>query len=198
MTKNRIEGFSDAVFAIVITLLIIEVKVPEVDKNQLNNALLELTPKMIAYVLSFVVIGLYWIIHHTMLQFIEKVNRNMLLLNLLILLVVVFIPFPTALLGSYPLERTPVVLYGVTLFTANMLSLFFWIYITSRKEFVKEYLSKKYSRLVVVTHLIAMFLYLVAIAISNVDVLFSYVIYITVPLFFILANPIINKVVSKY
>src|SRR5262245_64949041 len=99
MNKTRLEAFSDGVFAIVITLLIRNVHVPDGYTLTLQS-LRPLLPPLGTFVLSFIIVGVYWIAHHHMLHFVVEVNRRMLWLNLLLLLCVVFIPFPTSLLGT--------------------------------------------------------------------------------------------------
>ncbi len=193
MTKNRLEAFSDGVFAIVITLLILEVKVPLVDKAQLNSSLVVLMPKILSFILSFVVVGSYWVAHHTMMAFVEKVDRSVLWFNLLILLTVAFIPFPTALLGEYTYVRTPVILYGISLSLVNITGTIFWIYVTYKNRFVKNTLSKKFSNFVGFIHLIPVLFYLLSIGLSFISITLSYIIYFLVPLFFILPNPLILK-----
>lgn len=197
MNKNRLEAFSDGVFAIVITLLILEIKIPVVDKARLNHSLIEIIPKILAFILSFIIIGMYWVAHHTMIQFLEKTDRTVLWLNLLILLTVAFIPFPTALLGEYPYERTPVILYGISLSCVNISLLLFWKFITWKNRFVKQNLPRSLSRFVILIQLTPVVFYLIAIALSYVNITLSYIIYFFVPLFFILPNPLIKKRVES-
>jgi TMEM175 potassium channel family protein len=74
MSKNRVEALSDGVFAIVITLLILDIRVPDVEYNQLLSSLVALLPRILAYVISFGVIGVYWLAHHQSLQLIGRLN----------------------------------------------------------------------------------------------------------------------------
>jgi TMEM175 potassium channel family protein len=99
--KSRTEAFSDGVFAIAITLLIIEVRPPHSEAGGLAGDLANLWPKYAAYVVSFVIIGIIWVNHHQIFERITAVDRPLLFLNLLLLLTVAFLPFPTALLGDY-------------------------------------------------------------------------------------------------
>jgi uncharacterized membrane protein len=105
----RIEAFSDAVFAIAITLLIIEIGVPHLEEEPpgttLPQALVGLWPSFLAYVISFLQIGVIWANHHNRFRFIERSDHGLLFLNILFLMCVAFIPFPTALLAEY-LEGT--------------------------------------------------------------------------------------------
>ena len=101
MPTSRVEAFSDGVFAIAITLLIIEVRPPDSGAGELAGDLANLWPKYAAYVVSFVIIGIIWVNHHQIFERITAVDRPLLFLNLLLLLTVAFLPFPTALLGEY-------------------------------------------------------------------------------------------------
>jgi uncharacterized membrane protein len=101
MPKSRTEAFSDGVFAIAITLLIIEVRVPDSEAGDLARDLANQWPSYAAYVVSFAIIGIIWVNHHDIFERITTVDRPLLFLNLVLLLTVAFLPFPTALLGEY-------------------------------------------------------------------------------------------------
>ena len=99
METNRLEAFSDGVFAIAITLLVLEIKVPP-PGTALGAELLHLWPSYLAYVVSFLVIGAIWINHHAMFHHIVRVDGTLLLLNVLHLMLIAFLPFPTAVLAE--------------------------------------------------------------------------------------------------
>lgn len=118
MNKARFEAFSDGVFAFAITLLILGIALPEAryaSNGQLTSALLHLWPNVIAYALSFAVIGIMWQNHHALFRLIERVDRTTVFLNLLLLAGTAFIPFATSTLGSYPTMPASAFLYGVVL-----------------------------------------------------------------------------------
>jgi uncharacterized membrane protein len=120
MNKARVESFSDGVFAFAITLLVLSIPIPDIksaDDQILSTALLRAIPQLIPYVTSFATIGIIWLNHHSMFHEVEKVEHTTLTLNLLLLLVVAFIPYPTGVIGRYGALRSAVVLYGAT-FTA--------------------------------------------------------------------------------
>ena len=101
---TRLETFSDGVFAIAITLLVLEIRVPPAHADAagtLGSALLRLWPSYLGYVISFATIGIMWVNHHTMFEHIRRVDRTFLLINVLFLLVVAFIPFPTAVVAEH-------------------------------------------------------------------------------------------------
>jgi uncharacterized membrane protein len=101
---ERLEAFSDGVFAIAITLLILEVHVPQIDdsttQGALVDSLLRQWPSYVGYLIGFITIGNAWINHHNLLRLIARVSHSLLLANLLLLLAIGFIPFPTALLAD--------------------------------------------------------------------------------------------------
>jgi uncharacterized membrane protein len=100
-TTQRLEAFSDGVIAIAITLLVLQIRVPHVKNGDLLDALLDQWPSYIAFVISFVVIGIMWVSHHSMFEKIARVDRGLLFANLALLLGIAFLPFPTALLADY-------------------------------------------------------------------------------------------------
>ena len=121
---NRIEAFSDGVFAIVITLLIFQIQIPEVnnkaDWKELFYALYNLAPKFIGYVTSFFFVAVFWISHHQFFNTLNFSKRGLLWLNNLFLFFVTFIPFPTGVLGAYHENLTAVIFFGLTFFAASL------------------------------------------------------------------------------
>lgn len=119
MNKARFEAFSDGVFAFAITLLVLGLALPEFkgapSERELAAALLGLWPKLLAYGLSFSVIGIMWQNHHALFRLVHSIDRRTVFLNLLLLGVTVSIPFSTSVLGSYPAMRASTCLYGLTL-----------------------------------------------------------------------------------
>jgi len=138
MRTSRLEAFSDGVFAIAITLLVLGIQIPDVPYAQLPAVMLELIPKLATYVLSFALIGMYWAFHHVYFDRVKQINGTMLFVNLLLLLLISFMPFPTALIGRYPLQPWPIVLYGLNLIGANMTGLLMVLYLRNHQEFLQE------------------------------------------------------------
>ena len=101
MNKSRVETFSDGVFAIAITLLILIIQPPRSGAH-LGHELLRLWPSYLAYAISFLTIGIMWVNHHTIFRHIERVDRTFLLLNLMLLMLVAFVPFPTRIAAEAP------------------------------------------------------------------------------------------------
>lgn len=117
MEKNRLEAFSDGVIAIIITIMVLEMKVPQ---GTDFRDLLPLAPIFFSYVLSFVFVGIYWNNHHHMLSTISKVNGRILWANIHLLFWLSLIPFVTGWMGEHSFATLPVALYGVVLFMAAL------------------------------------------------------------------------------
>ena len=117
MHKGRLEAFSDGVIAILITIMVLELKVPH---GADLAALKPLAPVFLSYVLSFIYLAIYWNNHHHMLQVVKSVTGPILWANLHLLFWLSMIPFTTAWMGENHLARTPVALYGVVLFLCGL------------------------------------------------------------------------------
>lgn len=115
MTKNRLEAFSDGVLAIIITIMVLELKVPHTPDI---NALQPLIPVLLSYVLSFLYIGIYWNNHHHLLHAAKKVNGGILWANLHLLFWLSLFPFVTGWMGENHFEQTPTLIYGTILLLA--------------------------------------------------------------------------------
>jgi uncharacterized membrane protein len=127
---NRLEAFSDGVFAIAITLLVLELSVPAVQDGDLLAGVLGAWPSFLAYVVSFASIGAVWLGHSLITEYLDHADATFLRLNLLLLLVVSFLPFPTRLLaehiGAPDAERVATTLYGLTLLASALLVAALW------------------------------------------------------------------------
>lgn len=131
MDTSRLEAFSDGVFAIAITLLVLEIEVPPSDA-QLGQELLALWPSYVAYATSFIVIGNIWINHHAMFALIARADHALLLLNTLHLMFISFIPFPTAVLAralhDHAGQEVATAFYGGVLCVTGILVTLIWFH----------------------------------------------------------------------
>jgi uncharacterized membrane protein len=147
---ERLVFFSDAVFAIAITLLVVDLRVPEmagrVTDARLADAVAELSPRIFAYALSFAVIGLYWLTHWRRFSMIDHLDERMVLLNLLLLAFVAFIPFPTSLIGEYGDHDLAVVIYASTLGLSGLVGTASWLY-AARANLLRPRVSRNEVRL---------------------------------------------------
>lgn len=139
LSFERVLFFSDAVFAIAITLLVLEIKVPHLDHNSLNEtsiraSLAGLIPKFIGFIFSFFVIGLMWVEHHRIFRYIGSFDMGLIGRNLTFLLFVAFIPFPTALFSEYFTSQTAFVFYVLAFAFAALGKLWIWQYAVARRD----------------------------------------------------------------
>jgi uncharacterized membrane protein len=129
---ERLLFFSDAVFAIAITLLIIEVHLPELPPDPTDQdiaaGLQAVLPQIFAYGLSFATIGLYWLAHWRRYRYVDGVDERLVAINLLLLGLVAFIPFPTAMIGEHGDLPIVVAIYAVSLSAAGLLGPLTWLY----------------------------------------------------------------------
>ncbi|MDQ2984492.1 MAG: TMEM175 family protein [Actinomycetota bacterium] len=141
----RIEAFSDGVFAIAITLLIIEIHVPDPSHTEsLGHELLQTWPSYVAYLTSFLTIGVMWINHHHVFSFITQADRTLLLLNTLLLMMIAFVPFPTAVLAQF-IEtkgaREGALLYGATLTLTAIVFFAWWRYASADRRLIGDHVA---------------------------------------------------------
>ena len=136
LQHERIVFFSDAVFAIAITLLIIEVKVPHLEHGATNRdfiiSLINLLPNLVGYFFSFFVIGAYWIGHHRIYGMIVDWDYGLLWRNIYFLMSIAFMPFVTAFFSEYPAEFVPLALYSLTFAIAGILEIMQYRYAYQR------------------------------------------------------------------
>jgi uncharacterized membrane protein len=189
MEKSRLEAFSDGVFAIVITLLILDIRFPDVEYSQFAATLVSVLPRILAYVMSFIIIGLYWVTHHNSMHAMKKTDRGFLWLNILLLLCVSFIPFPTSLLGRYPYQAGPIIIYGITLITCNAVGYIMLVYVHYRPHLAIPEFSDKYLRRHTPVYAVVNGAYLCAILLAHPFPLVSYLIYIAVVVILIVFLP---------
>src|SRR5512137_698148 len=118
--RGRLEALSDGVFAIVVTLLVLEIKVPHIQASEsvaaAGGALWALMPKFVSWVISFVTVCVIWMNHHRLFRVVARIDRGLFWWNANLLLWTSFIPFPTALMGDLPTNRLAVSFYGVVMF----------------------------------------------------------------------------------
>ncbi|MFN2188886.1 MAG: TMEM175 family protein [Candidatus Promineifilaceae bacterium] len=184
--NERIIGLSDGVFAIVITLLVLELKVPEVADSELNHALVEVIPKILSHVLSFIVLGIYWVGHHNMFRHIKRHDRILLWLNVLFLLCVATMPFPTGLVVHYADQRISLIIYAAILVAAGLSLDLIWWYVTKNRRLVDDKMKDDFVRSVHRRVLVAPVLYTLAIVLSFVSIILSYLIFVAVILYYVL------------
>ncbi|MGH3106954.1 MAG: TMEM175 family protein [Rubrobacteraceae bacterium] len=194
---DRIVFFSDAVFAIAITLLVLDIHVPEIPERlvdeQLPGRLLALWPKYLSYVLSFVVILMYWMAHHITFRAIKRYDRTLIWLNSLFLMCIAFLPFPTSLLGEYGDNQLAVAIYAASVAVARLLLTAVWWYASSGHRLIDESFPESTIRIYLVRGLAVALAFVISIGISFFSV--SAATYFWILL--VVADNVLIRVLSK-
>lgn len=165
---DRMEGLSDGIFAIVLTLLVLQFDVPDVEAQALPGAVADQETLLSSYLLSFLVVGLYWIVHHNLFEKLVGYDRILLWLNLLFLLSVSFLPYPTEVLGLYG-TAFAWTLYAANLTLVGVLLTLTWTY-AARSGFTSDDITDRIATLITIRGLIAPVVFLLSIAAATVSV----------------------------
>ena len=185
---DRLQTLVDGVFAVVMTLLVLEIKVPRA--GHLLHDLLGLQATLLSYALSFVIAGIYWVGHHNQFAYIRRADRPLLWINILFLMCVAFIPFSAALLAKFPDQRVALIVYGADLIVVGLILYLHWWYATSNHRLVDADLDPRVVRLATTRILMAPVIYLCAIGLSFLNTAVSIGIYVLVPVLYIVPGHI--------
>ena len=184
---GRTEAFSDGVIAVAITLLILDIHVPNVNTDLLQ-ALLSQWPNYLGYVTSFLVIIIFWANHHNMFRYIYQVDYALLLINAFFLMCIAFIPFVTSLLTKYitsPTEQhTAAIVYGATLLLNGILFNSIWWYAVWKRRLVRSDLDAQAVQRLTRGYLFGLPFYALAIVLSLINVELSLAFYIVIDLMY--------------
>jgi uncharacterized membrane protein len=200
ISKSRTEFLIDGVYAIVMTLLVLEIGVPQlthsdVAAGELPRRLLDLWPLFMSYGMSFIILGFFWIYHHVLFHYIKRVNRVFVWLTVFYLMFVAFIPFSTALLGEYHDQQISVVIYGLNIAIAAFWTFVQWRYATKDHCLVDPDLDPTFITILSRSSLIGPIFYLIAVALSFVNLVLSLVLFMAIPIYYLVP---IRKDTSRF
>jgi TMEM175 potassium channel family protein len=183
----RLEAFSDGVFAIAITLLILEIKVPIAGTGMLAAQLLRQWPSYFSFVASFIFIGIMWINHHRLFTHIRKSDDLLLIFNLLLLMGITFVPFPTAVLAAHlggPDQRSATIFFQATYLLISLLFNLLWRYAASSRRLLSLDTDASSVSRITRQYSFGPLLYLVCFALAWVNVPASLLINLSLAFFF--------------
>jgi uncharacterized membrane protein len=184
---GRIEAFSDGVFAIIVTLLVLDLKVPALKDPtsvaELAQALVAQLPRFLSWLISFIIVCKFWLNHHHVLALARHADYGMVWLNSIFLLGQSFIPFPTALIGEYSDNRLAVTLFG-GVFALNT-GLFIILQTYIRRRLIKPELADRQDPSAFAKSFVGIWSYLLGAAVAWVSIPAAFVIYMITPWFFI-------------
>jgi TMEM175 potassium channel family protein len=188
-TTQRLEAFSDGVIAIAITLLVLQIHVPSAAQGTLFDALVDLWPSYVAFILSFVVIGIMWVSHHSMFERIANVDRRLLFLNLLLLMGIAFLPFPTALLARYLQQGGENAKFAAATYSTAMMiiGLFFvlmWHHLYRNPELLVEGIGAERARTAMIRSFVGPIVYGLSIGLAFISPEACFFVYAGIALYF--------------
>ncbi len=198
LTPARIEALTDGVFAIVMTLLVLELGVPVIAgasvRAELLHSLGQMWPEFFSYIVSFLLLGFMWVLHHYHFRFIERSDSVLAWINLLFLMFVSLLPFTTTLLGEYIDEPVAFLIYGANIFACMILRLLMWNYATNNFRLIKKDTPPEMIKRTKMTLPLGM----AAIAVAMVVAIFSTIASVSITavifIFFIVRSTIINRI----
>ncbi len=181
LTKNRTEALSDGIFAIVMTLLVMEIKIPHLEhfsESKLYEELLHLVPLFLSYFLSFAFLATTWIAHHFVLALAKNASRKLIYLNILLLSVISLVPFFSHLLGSYSNSYIAISSYSICMLVINVLFFILRIYIYNSSNIDNHKLTKEDEFYANIRSLIGIIFPILAIFSSRINTLSSLILLI--------------------
>ncbi len=184
-SPDRLLTFTDGVFAIIITILVLELKVPDLGSGQaLRESLMEIRPTFMSFIISFLLVGMYWVGHRSSFAQVRYVDRNTIWLNILFLLPVALVPFAAAVLGEYESEPTALHLYGLVLITATLLRLALDSYIYRHPGLLWQQSSKGVRRVARIATGAPLVIYAIAMLVATWIPWLSLLLYFSIPLLY--------------
>ncbi|HRY97890.1 MAG TPA: TMEM175 family protein [Bacteroidales bacterium] len=192
-SKSRVEAFSDGIFAIIITLLVLEIKVPHISEHHsaqnLSYALSGLLPKFIGWLISFFTVAVIWVNHHRIFKQIKQIDQGIFWLNALLLLWTSFIPFPTAVLGDYPGNIASIVLYGAVMSLMALSFFLLRLYLIRKKGLLEESTDLMSFRTgTMYSLLFGPVAYLTGVGLGFIHPYFAFGIFLGIPLYFVFSQ----------
>jgi len=191
LPKNRLETLVDGVFAIAMTILVLELRAPQtLGPGGLAQGLVDLGSRFATFVISFIVLGVYWFAHHQVFHFVLRVNRTLVWLNILFLMGIALVPFAASVMGAYTNDAIALSLYGGVLGLLATLGYLIWWYMSGDRGLIEPGLDPALVHKVRVWLAIGPVITPVAIAVSFVSTTVALLIYLTLPVVFIFFNPV--------
>jgi uncharacterized membrane protein len=174
LAVHRLAALTDGVFAMVMTLLVLGITVPEIAQSSLQaelpRRLLELWPKLYSYIISFLVLGILWAQHHRAFHAIKRSDNALVWLNIVFLMFVALIPFSTSLLGNYGTEQLSIIIYAINIILVLAMRLIIWTYATGTYRLVDSDISPRLVKLDKLIAIGVLLTFMVVIGVSFINV----------------------------
>lgn len=186
MNKGRIEAFSDGVIAIIITIMVLELHIPELKgsftQQDIWSEFYELAPKLLAYLLSFIVVAILWINHHALFDRIPHSTSKLIWYNAFLLFAMSLIPLPTAFIAEHPLLPEASLFYGFIMFLTSFLFFLLRRYVEVDAKLIP------YNQFIQKSNILSASLYFLSMPLAFVSVYLSFIIFIGIPIWYFLPD----------
>lgn len=177
ISESRVIGFSDSVFAFAATLLVLKIDLPTITQSEVGKQLLvaltTLWPQYLANIISFFIIGFYWLHHHAIFNQLRKFDRTLVWINILFLITLSFLPFPVDLYGDYPTEPVVLAFYSGSLAIVGFFLFLLWIYASTNYRLINNDISNKRRKFYTIKYAIAPIIFTLAIPMAFLDPMLS-------------------------
>ena len=195
----RVMALTDGVFAIIMTLLVLDIQVPKLAAGEsLKTAfLLDVWPNVVVFVISFVLTGLYWVAHRDMFNLVRGVDRGLVWLNILFMLPVALVPAAAALLGAYSHDQLALRIYGLLFVLIALMRLALWYYIGTRRHLLIEHVDRRTLLTGAFTSIALIVAYLIAILVAGFAPYLSLGIYAGVPVLYFIGITLLRRSAPK-
>lgn len=195
---GRVMALTDGVFAIIMTLLVLEIHVPQLTNGEsLSTGMLQVWPNLVVFVISFILTGMYWVAHRDMFTLIRAVDRRLVWLNILYMLPIALVPFAAALLGEFSQDALAIRLYGFDLLLISLFRLLSWYYVGKRPHLLIEYVNRRTLWSVALTSLVLILFLLIAMLFAGFAPNVSLSLYAGVPLIYFIGVTFLRRLSPK-
>ena len=192
--KTNLTNFCDAVMAIAITIIVLELKVPDVPTAEINSqlwiSLYNDSSVLIGYFLAFFILASYWKSYHKYMKYVNKVDDRFVILNIFFIFFLAILPFPTAIICKYPAQTSPVILYAVAISCSSIMQFLMWDYASGKGRLTVD-MDPRFRHAMHTRPLLNVALFLISIPVAFISPLVSMVMWC---LPFLITNYILHKV----
>ena len=186
--SKRIEALSDGIFAIASTLLVLEIRVPELSNTStpfMMNALVAILPSLIAFIFSFLNILIFWVNHDIIGRALNYFDSKLTYMNILFLLFISLVPFTTAFVSRYPFNFISITVYGLVFLFTSIMACIMYYYIAFKSKLMHEKITKRSRKKIWKRIIMGPIFFTIAIPLGIINVYIPIVIYILIPLLFL-------------
>ena len=196
----RVMALTDGIFAIIMTLLVLDIHVPQLSAGEslTKSAFLgEVWPNVVVFAISFVLTGLYWVAHRDMFNLVRGVDRGLVWLNILFMLPVALVPAAAVLLGAYSHDQLALRIYGLLFVLIALMRLALWYYIGTRRHLLIEHVDRRTLLTGAFTSIALILAYLIAILVAGFAPYLSLGIYAGVPVLYFIGITLLRRLAPK-